>query len=170
MADQRRVAISWGLVGIQVVLFWLVAAGAFARGVGPSIPAYLWPGLGAVVAGVAVLLWAARDLGGSLTPLPLPNGAGLAAHGAYRLMRHPIYTGVILACLGVAIGAGAFLSYVGTLVIALFFEGKTRLEERWLVGAYPGYADYAARTGKFLPGIAKRRRSVGGDGAARGVA
>jgi protein-S-isoprenylcysteine O-methyltransferase Ste14 len=157
MADQRRVAVSWGLVGIQAFLFLCVAAGALATGVGPRLPASLWAGVTAVALGAAVLLWAARNLGSALTPLPLPNGAGLAAHGAYRWVRHPIYTGVIIACLGAAIGAGTVLAYAAALTVAAFFEAKTRLEERWLVGAYEGYAEYAARTGKFLPGIARRR-------------
>lgn len=157
MENQRRVAISWGLVALQAILFLGVAAGALATGIGPRLPASLWGGIAVVAAGVVVLLWAARNLGGALTPLPVPNGAGLAAHGAYRWMRHPIYTGVILACLGVAIGAGTVLAYAAALAVALFFEAKTRLEERWLLGAYQGYAQYAARTGKFLPGIGRRR-------------
>jgi protein-S-isoprenylcysteine O-methyltransferase Ste14 len=157
MADQRRVAISWGLVGIQAFLFLCVLAGALATGVGPRLPSSLLAGNLVVVIGLVVLVWAARNLGSALTPLPLPNGAGLTAHGAYRWMRHPIYTGVILACLGAAIGSGTVLAYAATLVVAVFFEAKTRLEERWLVGAYDGYAAYAARTGKFVPGIGARK-------------
>src|SRR5476651_2191042 len=102
MAVQRRVAISWGLVGVQAFLFLCVVAGAFATGVGPRLPSSLLAGNLVVVLGVVVLVWAARNLGSALTPLPLPNGAGLAARGAYRWVRHPIYTGVILACLGAA--------------------------------------------------------------------
>jgi protein-S-isoprenylcysteine O-methyltransferase Ste14 len=157
MADRRRVAISWGLVGIQALLFLGVLAGALATGIGPRLPASLLAGNLVVVLGVVVLVWAARNLGSALTPLPLPNGAGLAAHGAYRWMRHPIYTGVIIACFGAAIGAGTVLAYAAAVVVALFFDAKTRLEERWLVGAYEGYGEYAARTGKFLPGIGRRR-------------
>jgi protein-S-isoprenylcysteine O-methyltransferase Ste14 len=157
MSDQRRVAVSWALVGLQGCLFLCVAAGALATGVGPRLPSSLWAGIGVVALGVAVLLWAARNLGSALTPLPLPNGAGLTAHGAYRWMRHPIYTGVMVACLGAAIGAGTVLAYAATLAVAVFFQAKTRLEERWLVGAYDGYAEYAARTGKFVPGIGRRR-------------
>ncbi len=157
MADRRRALVSWGLVVFQGILFLGVGAGALATGVGPRLPASLWGGIGVVALGVAVLLWAASNLGSALTPLPLPNGAGLTAHGAYRWARHPIYSGVILACLGAAIGAGTVLAYAATLAVAVFFEVKTRLEERWLVGAYDGYAAYAARTGKFVPGIGQRR-------------
>src|SRR5665647_312776 len=109
MSVQRRVAISWGLVALQGLLFLCVGAGALATSVGPRLSSSLWAGIGAVALGAAVLLWAARNLGSGLTPLPLPNGAGLTAHGAYRWVRHPIYTGVMLACLGVAIGAGTVL-------------------------------------------------------------
>ncbi len=169
MADQRRVAISWGLVAVQAILFLLVVAGAFATGVGPRIPSSLVAGAAIVVLGSVVLVWAARDLGAALTPLPLPNGAGLTAHGVYRFVRHPIYTGVVLACLGVAAGSGTVLAYAAVVAVAVFFEGKTRLEERWLVGAYDGYVNYAERTGKFLPGIGKRRRSAARRGRGRGV-
>ena len=43
------------------------------------------------------------------------------------------------------------------VTLAVFFEAKTRLEERFLIDAYDGYASYAARTGKFVPGVGRRR-------------
>lgn len=157
MNGSRRVILAWGLVALQGVLLLGIAAGALATGVGPRLPFSLAGGLALVGLGVVVLLWAARNLGPALTPLPLPNGAGLAAHGAYRRMRHPIYTGVLLACLGVAVGAGTVLAYGGALALVALFEIKTRLEETWLIATYEGYAAYAASTGKYVPGLGRRR-------------
>ena len=72
-----------------------------------------------------------------------------------------MYTALVLICLGLAVGSGALWSYVSVLVLAVFFDLKGRVEERYLVGAYPGYAEYAARTGKFVPGVGRRRMSRG---------
>ncbi len=112
MARSRRVALSWALVALQVVLFLAVVGGALATRVGPRIPSS-WPGASILIAlGAALLFWASANLGRALTPLPLPNGAGLTARGAYRWIRHPIYTAVLLTCLGIAVGAGTTLAYV----------------------------------------------------------
>lgn len=152
-----RDRLGWVLVGIQAVLFAAVVAGALLEGVGPALPTSLWTGLVLVAAGAFGLVAAGRYLGAALTPNPVPNGAGLVAHGPYRLARHPIYTSVLVTCLGVAVAAGTLLSYVAVAMLAAFFEVKSRLEERWLVETYEGYAAYSSRTGKYLPGIGRRR-------------
>lgn len=157
MARSSRVSLSWALVGVQAVLFLAVLAGALATSVGPRLPSSVWAALALIAAGAFLLVSAAATLGPALTPLPLPNGRGLAAHGVYRWVRHPIYAGVILACLGVAVGAGTVLAYAAVGALVAFFEYKTRVEENWLDGAYDGYTAYAARTGKYLPGVARRR-------------
>jgi len=155
MADEKRDVTGLVLVGIQALLFLAVAVLALVPG--PGWWMSLVVGLVLVVLGSAGVVWAGRDLGRALTPMPTPNGAGLAARGIYRGVRHPMYASLIVICLGVAVGSGRMWSYVAVLVLALFFDLKTRYEERFLVGAYEGYAEYAARTGKFLPGVARRR-------------
>lgn len=150
--------LGWTLVGLQFALFVCVAAGALATHVGPRLPRSLPVGIALVIAGAIGLLAAAHHLGRALTPIPVPNETGLVAHGAYRWVRHPIYTFVLVVCLGVAVSAGTVLAVVGVAALIVLFEVKTRMEERMLVATYPGYAEYAARTGKFLPGIGRRRR------------
>jgi len=68
-----------------------------------------------------------------------------------------MYSGVVVASLGVALVRGAFVPLVLVAVLAVFFEFKTRREERFLLAAYKGYAAYAAGTGKFVPWLARRR-------------
>jgi protein-S-isoprenylcysteine O-methyltransferase Ste14 len=143
------------LVAIQGLLFLCVAVTALLPG--PTLFESLAVGIGLVVVGAAGMWWSGRSLGRALTPLPVPNGAGLVASGPYRFVRHPMYTALVLVCLGVAVGSGALWSYVSCLVLAVFFDVKTRVEERYLVGAYPGYAEYGARTGKFVPGLSRLR-------------
>lgn len=146
-------------VAAQAVLFLLVAVTAVLPG--PTLFASLVLGLALVGFGALVVVWTGRVLGRSLTPLPEPNGAGLVARGPYRWVRHPMYAGLVVICLGVAVGSGASWCYLTVLVLAVFFDLKARYEERYLVQAYPGYGEYAARTGKFVPLVGRRRFSTG---------
>lgn len=98
------------------------------------------------LAGVGVAMAAARTLGASLTPFPRPrDGATLVQHGIYGLVRHPIYSGIVLGALGWSLLRASLPSLLLTLVLALFFDRKARREEAWLLEAYPGYRDYMAR-------------------------
>ena len=95
---------------------------------------------------------AAFQLGSNLTPLPRPKaGSKFVRSGLYRLVRHPIYFGVIL--LSVAwflITQGELtLAYAG--LIFLFFDVKSRKEEQWLVTTFPEYSDYQKHVRKLLP-------------------
>jgi protein-S-isoprenylcysteine O-methyltransferase Ste14 len=100
-----------------------------------------------------VLCFAAfPQLGRALTPLPEPrDDAELTTSGLYRWMRHPIYTGV----LGMAWGWTVMFPSVWTVAAAVALTGllafKAGYEERLLRSRFPGYADYAARTPRFVP-------------------
>lgn len=145
----------WALVTAQGALFAAIVA--WPAQWGPSVGGSRVGGailVGLAVAGVVAAAW---FLGRALTPLPESNGAGLAAHGVYRWVRHPMYTAVLLGAVGVAMWRGELMVWVWTLVLGVLFEAKSRYEERHLVATYAGYAEYAARTGKFLPGVAPRR-------------
>ncbi|WP_296667579.1 isoprenylcysteine carboxylmethyltransferase family protein [Demequina sp.] len=143
------------LVALQGVIFLAVGISAFADG--PAIRGSWWAGSTLVLLGGLGMFWAGKDLGRALTPMPTPNGAGLSATGIYGYVRHPMYAAIIAIALGLAIGSGRVWTYAFALLLAVFFEAKTRVEEGFLASAYAGYADYASRTGKFLPGLGKRR-------------
>ena len=73
--------------------------------------------------------------------------------GPYRLVRHPIYTGLITAAFALAVQVETPLALAGALFIALGFWLKARLEERFLreeLGA-ADYDAYAARTPMLIP-------------------
>ncbi len=112
------------------------------------------------VAGLALLLAGAmaigaglRSLGRSLTPSVVPvEGGELVERGAYGLVRHPIYAGLILVLAGWGLLMGTWWSgAVAALAAFAWFDRKATAEERLLVQRYPGYAEYRRRVPKLVP-------------------
>ncbi len=73
--------------------------------------------------------------------------------GAYRLARHPIYGGLIIAAAGWGLLMASPVALLLAAVLLGFFDLKSRREELWLADGYPGYAAYRARTRRLLPGL-----------------
>lgn len=109
-------------------------------------------GLVVALAGVLLFVWAYRTLGRSFTPFPRPLDSGeLVVSGPFRLVRHPVYGGLLLLLAGVSLAIG-LAGLVGTALLAALWWRKSQLEERLLVERYPGYASYRARVRRrFLP-------------------
>lgn len=111
-------------------------------------------GLVGIVGGLIVFGLGIATLGSSLSPLPKPlASAELVERGIYRLIRHPIYTGLVLAGLGGSIYSVSPLALLFTVVLAVVLDLKARREEIWLGQQYAGYAGYVTRTKKFIPGV-----------------
>lgn len=160
-------AIGWSFVAVQALL--LVALILLPGGDDVAVPGWL-RALAAVVfaVGCVIAIVAGVSLGRALTATPVPTAAGsLRTDGLYRYVRHPIYTGVILIVVAVAMRSGSFATVAVAAVTIAFFGVKTRWEERRLAGRYADYPAYAARTPKFFPrgvrrggtGSRARRRS-----------
>jgi protein-S-isoprenylcysteine O-methyltransferase Ste14 len=144
----------WVLAQIPLMLMVAVIPPQFGAGhFAPTGPVSM-AGMIMTALGAAVIVWGFVSLGDALTPFPRPrDGATLHRQGVYRFMRHPIYSGVLLAGLG---WSGWWLSGAGLLAVlalAIFFDRKAAYEEAWLRKKYPGYADYARRVKKFIPGV-----------------
>jgi len=91
-------------------------------------------------------------LGRNLTPFPRPGqGAELVQHGVYGLVRHPLYTSVLLAAFGWALAWASGPALALALALSLFLKAKADHEECWLRERFPGYADYARRVRQLIP-------------------
>ncbi len=94
------------------------------------------------------------DLGKNLTPLPYPIENGeLVQTGIYRIVRHPLYSGLIFAALGWTIFQISLSHFIATAILLIFFDIKSSREETWLIEKYPDYSDYRQQVKKLIPGI-----------------
>lgn len=137
-----------GWVVIQFALIGaVVALGVLAAG---------WPdgarwwlkgaGVGLVFLGALVLALSGRALGSGFTPFPKPaEGGELVEDGPYASVRHPVYSGGLLVAVGISLTLSPW-SLVPTAALAVVWALKARVEERFLLERYPGYAAYSSRT------------------------
>jgi len=150
-APDRARARGWALVAAQVVLLGILV-------LAPA--GHSWPRpaalrtLGSVLrsAGAVAIVAGAVALGRSLRVHPEPPASAvLRTGGAYRLVRHPIYSGVLALAAGIAVSSGNPVKAAAAVALAGVFHAKASLEEGLLRSRFPGYAAYAARTGRFVP-------------------
>jgi protein-S-isoprenylcysteine O-methyltransferase Ste14 len=144
----------WVLAQVPVML--LAFAIPVWQGRGHFTPAGLVPmgGVAVTLLGALLAAWGFASLGKALTPFPKPLAdATLHRQGAYRFMRHPMYTSVMLVSLGWALWWLCEIGVLYVLVLAYFFDRKAAHEEIWLREKYSEYADYARAVKKFIPGV-----------------
>jgi protein-S-isoprenylcysteine O-methyltransferase Ste14 len=148
-----------GWVALQVACFGLLAVAVYAGppddGTDPGMSGtrqllgYMIGIVGAALLGSGLAeLRRAR----ALTALPHPRDeAALVDRGAYRLVRHPIYGGLILGSLGLAVITPWAGTFVTVALLAIVLDLKRRREEVWLAERYPGYVAYRSRTRALIP-------------------
>jgi protein-S-isoprenylcysteine O-methyltransferase len=75
--------------------------------------------------------------------------------GPYRYLRHPSYTGILIAFAGLGVYFGNWVGLLAIVVpITLAFLRRIRTEEEALIQSLgPAYADYCARTARLIPGL-----------------
>lgn len=113
-----------------------------------------WGGLGLVVLGVGVALWAIATLGRHYDlELEIHRDHELVRIGPYRFVRHPIYTGLGLHFAGACLATGNLALIAGTLLVtvpALYLRART--EERLLRQRFgPAYDAYSREVGMLVP-------------------
>ncbi len=154
MSWWRNARGEWYVVA-QAVLMLLVALAPWSdRGAwtGPGSMAAIVTGIALAVAGTVFAGAGLAALGRNLTPFPRPRrDAALVETGIYAVVRHPIYSGLIMAAFGwgLAWRSPATLALAAALLV--FFDVKSRREERWLAEKFDGYADYRRRVRKLIP-------------------
>ncbi|HUB67505.1 MAG TPA: isoprenylcysteine carboxylmethyltransferase family protein, partial [Candidatus Methylacidiphilales bacterium] len=119
-------------------------------------PHILFP-LGAilVVLGLGFSVWARVHIGGNWSGIvTLKKDHQLIRTGPYRWVRHPIYTGILLALLGTVLAIGQWRGLIALGFMTCGFIRKLRIEEQWLGEAFgPEYDAYKKEVSALIPGV-----------------
>jgi len=111
-------------------------------------------GLALGALGLALALAGLLRLGENLSVFPHPKpDAVLVETGAYRMVRHPIYAGLIIGAAGWALLNVSLITLIYAGLLFVFFDIKSRREEEQLTRAFPEYAAYRARVHRLIPFI-----------------
>ena len=119
-------------------------------------PLALWTAvLGAALtfAGLTFAIWARFLIAGNWSSyVELKREHELIMEGPYRWVRHPIYTGLLLAFVGSALAVGEWRGALSVAIVAASFWRKLRLEEAIMRRQFgEAYARYAARVPVLVP-------------------
>ncbi|EPR43628.1 phospholipid methyltransferase [Desulfovibrio sp. X2] len=159
-ADAWRESLSSRLLGlgpIWAAALLLCLPSSFLSGLAARfVPraAWVFPA-GAVLtsAGLLFCIWARRVLGRNWSgAVSVKQGHELVTTGPYALVRHPIYSGLLLALAGTALALGEFRGLLAVAIAAAGFLHKIRLEEVFMREVFgDAYAAYAERVPALLP-------------------
>ena len=113
-----------------------------------------FPVLGTVLlaAGLGFSVWARRHLGRNWSAqVVVKEDHALVRTGPYKYVRHPIYTGILLALLGMAVAIGEWRGVVGLLLALVAFARKSGEEEKRMRETFPEYSEYERETRALVP-------------------
>jgi len=155
----KRGRVSWSReLGIRAVLviaaILLIRVGAF-RGHGLNTAPWR-AGLGLVLfaLGLGFAIWARIHIGRNWgTPMTQKDDPELVTSGPYHLVRHPIYSGILVAGVGTAV-ALSWLWLTAVVLAGVYFLYSATVEERYMAAQFPDkYPAYKRSTKMLVPFI-----------------
>ena len=155
-SDVRARLLVWG-----VMLGWFLLfsprfrPGLLSERFVPMGPTAAYTGFLLTAAGLGFALWArfaiGRNWGGLIT---VQKDHKLVRSGPSAIVRHPIYSGFMLATFGTAIVFGEVSGLVATALVVLSWGYKSRLEERFMIEQFgAGYEQYRREVQALIPGV-----------------
>lgn len=147
-----------GLIFIGVMIFnlnhWFVSGWPSTRII-PREAAFILGGAIITVAGMLFCAWARVILGTNWSSaVTVKQNHELVRRGPYQIVRHPIYTGFLIALFGTAFVYGFTGCFVGVLVIGFAFWLKSQTEEQFMVQQFgEQYLQYRRQVRALIPYI-----------------
>jgi protein-S-isoprenylcysteine O-methyltransferase Ste14 len=144
-----------GLLACAVALLWLPSVPIPMLG-GRFLPlgaVWFWSGAAVTAGGFLFSVWARRHLGRNWSQaVTVKEGHELITSGPYALVRHPIYTGLLLAFMGSAMARGEWRGLLAVVLVFGTLWHKLRLEENWMRAQFgESYEAYAGRVAALVP-------------------
>ncbi len=117
-----------------------------------------WFGVALSFAGAAIAIWARYTIGEFWSArVTLKEGHQLIRSGPYAYVRHPIYTGMLTACLGTALVLGEWRGILAVLLLIAAHSRKAMREESLLTTEFgEQYRSYRQQTGFLFPRLWSR--------------
>lgn len=105
------------------------------------------------LAGLAFAVWARVYLGTNWSSAPMiKQQHQLIRSGPYRFVRHPIYSGILLAMVGTFLANGKVRGALAVLLVWFAWSVKSRIEEQFMVQTFGAeYEEYRRTTGALFP-------------------
>lgn len=142
-------------IGAAVFLWPPARLGPLGRQLFLPTPSVLWLGLAFTFAGLAFSVWARTVLGSNWSAeIVLKSGHELIRTGPYARIRHPIYSGLLVAMVGAVLLRGRANALLALVLFTLSFWIKARREEALLAREFgAAFELHRKQTGMFLPRI-----------------
>lgn len=121
----------------------------------PWTPAFRWVGIALIVIGFAITVWARLVLGRNWSAtVTVKENHELITRGPYRIVRHPIYSGLLLAIIGSALPREDLRAVAAVLVFLFGMLRKAGIEEGRMIATFGDeYRAYRRRTKAIIPYI-----------------
>lgn len=140
-------------IGTVVLVLLLLRTRVLRSNAGAlDVPSLQAVGLALFVAGLGIAVWARLHLGRNWgMPMSEAEDPELVTTGPYRSIRHPIYSGVILAMIGTGLAIGLYW-LIGAAATAAYFIYSATVEERTMARLFPtAYPPYKRSTKMLIP-------------------
>lgn len=124
----------------------------------PQMPAVDLLGVVLTALGILLAVWARVYIGENWSGIvTVKVGHELVRTGPYAWVRHPIYSGLLLATLGTALVRGEVRGLIALAVLWFGFWIKSRVEEQFMSKTFgPAYTEYSQTTGALIPRLQLR--------------
>jgi protein-S-isoprenylcysteine O-methyltransferase Ste14 len=147
-------------IGIMVVAFCFLFRGDFGFGVLDTrfvsyAPAVQYAGIALTWLGIAFAVWARYSIGANWSGrVTLKVDHQLIQSGPYAFVRHPIYSGLLLANAGAALFIGKWRCVVALGIFLVEMSRKALKEEKLMLSEFGDrYAEYRRHSGFLIPGL-----------------
>jgi protein-S-isoprenylcysteine O-methyltransferase Ste14 len=154
--DRGTIRIAWALILGSCTIGFFVARHITVLNWDPHSLVIICVAVLFLVAGVALRIWAIRHLGRFFTvAVGIQHGHQVIQDGPYRSVRHPSYSGSLLALTGLGILTFNWLGLILIVICTLLaYALRISVEEKALLAQFGSeYQEYSTRTKRMIPGV-----------------